>query len=517
MKFPLRLSLVLAVALANLAVFTLAAAWTTPRLEKSVLELQHTYLGLVAQELRTHLRDGGTLWSGGLLKWHGWDAFDDALVVHLPELTNPARAGEVSFLLNPVGSSGRSLEFPQLEILDGIRRASLEQRVVAVGNGLVKPIQATDGRPWGGVWVESKQLLGGGGWFESIWPWFLGSVLLLTGITYVVANRLLLAPIRRLTTASDRVAGGDFSARVEAQGRADEMGHLMRQFNAMADEVEGFGERLRHEVQVATDAVRRAEATATTQKRLAATGELAAGIAHEINNPLGGMLNAVEVLQRPETVGSKRTRYLELVGDGLRRVQVIVGAVLRLAPRSGATGLVRIVDTLSAPFGLVLHRLREQKIRVVMRFAGKESTGYAPNWSELFGELPAVHGQADELGQCWLNLWVNAMHALAERYPEGGGTIEVSVSAVDSNLLLEWQDDGPGVDAQVLARVADPFFSTKDVGQGTGLGLSFVHQIIDAHGGRVEFLSEPGKGFCVRILLPVWREPARSGYSGGAE
>ncbi|MDF1839274.1 MAG: histidine kinase dimerization/phospho-acceptor domain-containing protein, partial [Planctomycetota bacterium] len=129
---------------------------------------------------------------------------------------------------------------------------------------------------------------------------------------------------------------------------------------SMAAEVEGFGERLGREVKEATDAVRRAEATATTQKRLAATGELAAGIAHEINNPLGGMLNAVEVLQRPETGGDKRARYLALVGDGLRRVQGIVGAVLRLAPRSGATGPVRIADTLSASFGLVEHRIKEQ-------------------------------------------------------------------------------------------------------------------------------------------------------------
>ncbi|MDF1839275.1 MAG: HAMP domain-containing protein, partial [Planctomycetota bacterium] len=231
MKVPLRWTLILAVAIANLGVFTLAAAWTTPRLEKSVLELQHTYLGLVAQELRTHLRDDGSLWSGGLLGWHGWDAFDDALVVHLPGFTDVEREGEFSLLLNPVGSANRGVAFPVEEILEGIRLANREQRVVRVGHGLAKPIQSTDGSAWGGVWVVSKQLLGGGGWMQSIWPWFLGSVLLLTGITYVVANRLLLAPIRRLTSASDRVASGDFSARVQHQGRTDEMGHLMRRFN----------------------------------------------------------------------------------------------------------------------------------------------------------------------------------------------------------------------------------------------------------------------------------------------
>ncbi len=518
MKIPMRLTLVIAVAMANLGVFSLAAAVTTPRLERSVSKLQHTYLGLVAQELRTNLRDGGAQWSGGLLGWHGWDAFDDAIVVHLPEFTDPGRAGEVPSLLNPVGSGDRGLQFPLDEILDGIRKASLEKRVVPVAHGLAKPIQFTDGRPWGGVWVVSKQLLREGGWLQFVWPWFLGSVLLLTAITYVVANRLLLAPIRRLTTASDLVAGGDFSARVQDEGRADEMGHLMRRFNSMADEVEGYGERLVHEVQVATEAVRRAEATATTQKRLAATGELAAGIAHEINNPLGGMLNAVEVLKRPETDAPKRTRYLDLVGDGLRRVQKIVGAVLRLAPRSGTTGPVRIEDTLAASFGLVLHRLRDQKVQVLLLTKGGHATrGLEPDWAQLFEDLPTVHGQADELGQCWLNLWVNALDALGQANPDGGGEIQVCVEEVGGQLLLSWKDDGPGVDAQVLARVADPFFSTKDVGQGTGLGLSFVHQVIDGHGGRVEFESAPGEGFCVRIQLPIWQESSSSGYIGPSE
>ncbi len=518
MKIPLRLTLVLAVALTNLGVFSLAAALTTPRLEQSVSVLRHTYLGLVAQELRTNLRDGGTRWSGGLLDWHGWDTFDDALVVHLPEFTNPERAGEVSFILNPVGSGGRGVQFPLEEILDGIRLASLEQRVVPVGHGLAKAIPSVDGRPWGGVWVMSKQLLDGGGWLQSIWPWFLASVLLLTAITYVVADRLLLAPIRRLTTASDLVAGGDFSARVEHEERADEMGHLMRRFNSMADEVEGYGERLVHEVNVATEAVRRAEATATTQKRLAATGELAAGIAHEINNPLGGMLNAVEVLQRPGIDEPKRVRYLELVADGLRRVQTIAGAVLRLAPRSGSTGPVRIEETLAASFGLVLHRLKEQGVEVVLLSKdGREQSGFEPDWNHFFGELPRIHGQADELAQCWLNLWVNALDALGEGYQEGAGRIQVRVESVEDQLRLSWQDDGPGVDTQTLARVADPFFSTKDVGQGTGLGLSFVHQVIDGHGGRVEFESAPGEGFCVRIQLPIWKESCASGYIGPTE
>ncbi len=236
-----------------------------------------------------------------------------------------------------------------------------------------------------------------------------------------------------------------------------------------------------------------------------------------INCAVGGMLNAVEVLQRPDLDEGKRSRYLDLVGDGLRRVQNIVGAVLRLAPRSGATGPVRISDTLNASFGLVLHRLKDQNVRVVLRQGERTFEGYDPDWAEFFGDLPLIHGQADELGQCWLNLWVNGMQALEQRYPEGGGSMEVGIEQEGGRLRLTWQDDGPGVDEETLARVADPFFSTKDVGQGTGLGLSFVHQTIDGHGGDVEFQSSPDQGFCVRIHLPIWREPSPDGYSRAGE
>src|SRR5439155_14452704 len=119
----------------------------------------------------------------------------------------------------------------------------------------------------------------------SLFPWFLVSTLVLTLGTFWILRRYVLDPVGELARGSERLASGQLSARVPEPARLDELSDLIRRFNAMAATVQGFNERLAREVEVATEQVRRAEATAMTQRRLAATGELAAGVAHEINNP----------------------------------------------------------------------------------------------------------------------------------------------------------------------------------------------------------------------------------------
>ncbi|MEZ6018662.1 MAG: HAMP domain-containing protein [Planctomycetota bacterium] len=306
---------------------------------------------------------------------------------------------------------------------------------------------------------------------------------MLTAITFVVTDRLLLRPLRRLSAASQHLGRGDFSVRVPSGGRQDELGQLMDTFNSMAAEVEGFGARLTREVDQATEAVRRAEAGATTQRRLAATGELAAGVAHEINNPLGGMLNAVRCW-RSGLAGGEARAVPGARSRGLERIQHIAGGMLMLAPRSPRTGPVQLLDTLRGSLGLVRHRVLSAGAEVWIEWRERRQRWTGDNLDSLLGDLPAVRGQGGELAQCWLNLLVNSLDALAEGHPGGGGQLGLRIAVLGDELQLEFWDDGPGVDEQTLARVADPFFSTKEVGQGTGLGLSFVHQVIDAHGGR---------------------------------
>ncbi|MEZ6005724.1 MAG: ATP-binding protein [Planctomycetota bacterium] len=508
MKLSLRWAVVAGVAMANALVFGLGVAWIAPSIDQGIARGRDSYLSEVAARLRGHLNPSGELQAEGFLRWDGWRDFEDVMLVQLPELTDPSQLGQLGLMLNPRGAWRRGVDFPFDEILGAARLATRENRSVEAAGGLVGPVRSADGRLWGGAWVVSRDPVVHSSWLRKLLPWFALSVGLLTAITFVVTDRLLLRPLRRLSAASQHLGRGDFSVRVPSGGRQDELGQLMDTFNSMAAEVEGFGARLTREVDQATEAVRRAEAGATTQRRLAATGELAAGVAHEINNPLGGMLNAVEVLARPDLPEEKRVRYLELVRGGLERIQHIAGGMLMLAPRSPRTGPVQLLDTLRGSLGLVRHRVLSAGAEVWIEWRERRQRWTGDNLDSLLGDLPAVRGQGGELAQCWLNLLVNSLDALAEGHPGGGGQLGLRIAVLGDELQLEFWDDGPGVDEQTLARVADPFFSTKEVGQGTGLGLSFVHQVIDAHGGRVLMDSAPGEGFTVTVLLPL--EDARA-------
>jgi len=156
-------------------------------------------------------------------------------------------------------------------------------------------------------------------------PAFLFSSVLLTLGTFVALRRFVLDPVERLARGARAVAGGDLSVRVEPPRRGDELARLIETFNVMTARVARFSEELEREVERATDAARRAEAAAMTQRRLAAMGELAAGIAHEINNPLGGLVNAAEVLGREDLPADKRRRYVALLSGGLERIRRTVG------------------------------------------------------------------------------------------------------------------------------------------------------------------------------------------------
>jgi signal transduction histidine kinase len=255
-------------------------------------------------------------------------------------------------------------------------------------------------------------------------------------------------------------------------------------------------------VQAVADAreeTRRAEAAAMTQRRLAATGELAAGIAHEINNPLGGLLNAIEALESGALPEAKRARYFQLVRSGLERIQQTVGKVLRLTPRSGGRAPWNAATPLSDALALVAHRAARQGVELVCAHPGGSTTDRDAA-AQAWAALPTMHGEPHEIAQAILNLLVNALDALEGR-PRG--RIEVGARVEGADLVLEVADDGPGVEESELARVADLFYTTKDPGRGTGLGLAIVHGVAKEHGGVVELWSRPGLGFRAVLRLPI--------------
>ena len=441
-----------------------------------------------------------------------WRWLRGATIDVLPEREGRPLLDVAGIFLNPLGSAHRPPAWDGDRVLADIRRAASDGSTIENERGLAVPLYLSSGELWGGVWLQPRRERVVATLLRELSPWFLLSTALLTAATFVGMHRLVLDPVGRLARGARRLASGELSTRIPEVHRRDELADLVRSFNTMAVQVEGFNARLAREVQEATAAALEAEAAAMTQRRLAATGELAAGIAHEINNPLGGMLNALEVLRRGDLDAAKRHEYLELLEGGLEHIRGTVGKVLRLAPRETRTELVDLADPLGDALGLVRHRAVEQGTVIRLTGAGGPRSVDAPRALEPWRGLPPVRGQQNELGQAVLNLLVNALDALEGWRPEsgpepGGGTVTVGLEAAGQELHLWIVDDGPGVDPEVLPRAADLFFTTKQSGKGTGLGLAIVHSVVAGHGGTVRLSSPAQGGFRVDLHLPIAAEP----------
>jgi signal transduction histidine kinase len=470
--------------------------------------------GLLMPLTRPAGEGAGEVWGAGFFPFRTWvyllpcplfsppKWMAGAIIDPLAEDPSPAdlRLGRV--YLNPMGSAHRSPLWDQEAILSQIRLAATEGLPVGDKGGLAVPLRLASGELWGGVWLRPRQDPIVRPILRQLGPWFLLSTVLLTLATFFGVHRLVLDPVRQLAQAARRLRLGDLTARVPEVRRRDELADLVRTFNAMAQEVEGFNARLNREVQVATEAARAAEAAAMTQRRLAATGELAAGIAHEINNPLGGMLNALEVLGRPDLDPQTRERYLKLVQGGLERIGETVGKVLRLAPRETAVEPLALVGPLGDALGLVQHRADVQRTQLLLEGEGGERRADGEKALDAWHALPLVRGQRNELGQALLNLLVNSLDALND-VPSGKGCIRVGLEHDEGWLHLWVRDNGPGMDASLIQRAADLFYTTKDTGRGTGLGLAIVHNVVHGHGGQVQMSVPPEGGFRVDLRLPI--------------
>ena len=458
----------------------------------------------------------GRLRPAEVLDWSGWRYFDDVIVAQAPERRPDGTFDVAGVYLNPLGRAHRPVDFEEDQALAMMARAIESRALVSNSFGAAAPVLTTSGTAWGAAWFKGAPIEFAASRTRKILPVFL---LVLAGVTLstlVLIRRTVLDPVAGLARAAGRLEAGDLSARARERGRQeDELGGLVRTFNAMAARLERYNRDLEVAVQEATDRVRSAEAAAMTQRRLAATGELAAGIAHELNNPLGGLANAVEALKREDLPEERRLEYLELVSGGLQRMGETVGRLLRLSPREATLGEVGLDRPLSDALGLIRHRAERLEVSLELHVrSGQDSEPldpFLPSSMDRMRELPPLKGAANELGQAFLNLLVNSLDSIEGGRESGAipverGRIRLELGrTADGSLDVVFEDDGPGVSPEVLERAADPFFTTKEQGKGTGLGLAMVHNVIAAHGGRVLVSSVAGEGFRVAIELPLER------------
>jgi PAS domain S-box-containing protein len=228
--------------------------------------------------------------------------------------------------------------------------------------------------------------------------------------------------------------------------------------------------------------------------RLAAVGTLAAGIAHEINNPLAYVLLGLQYLERelpklaqdPTRLADALARLGE-VRHGAERVGVIVRDLKTFARADEvARGPVDVRDVVEAAIKIADNEIRHRAMLV-----------------RAYEQTLPVHGNAVRLEQVFLNLLVNAAHAVSDRTPASSEVKVVIRSDSDRRVIVEISDNGPGIAPDVLSRVFDPFFTTKAVGVGTGLGLPICRSIIESFGGTIELDSVPGSRTTARVSLPV--------------
>lgn len=229
---------------------------------------------------------------------------------------------------------------------------------------------------------------------------------------------------------------------------------------------------------------RRVEQQLFESEKLAAVGRLAASIAHEVNNPLEAIKNALYLMESGSE-GDKNSRFLEIARKETERVSHIIRQMLGFARRSGEVDWVDVNQLIEETLVLLEKKLRQLRIRVNRN---------------LDETLPKIRARADQLRQVILNLFINAQQAI-----QGGGEITISTSryeqALQPSILIQIGDTGVGINEDDLNRIFEPFFSSGT--KGTGLGLWVTQDIVRQHGGRIEVTSEVGRGTVFTIVLQV--------------
>jgi signal transduction histidine kinase len=234
--------------------------------------------------------------------------------------------------------------------------------------------------------------------------------------------------------------------------------------------------------------------------KLASIGELAGGMAHEINNPITSILALSSHMADGDNAGvlnSRGRKNLQLIVRQAERVASLVGGLLTFSRQSQLqVSRVNLGELLETALDLVQYRLKDGAIRVRR---------------EIEPGLPWVQGDASRLTEVFVNLLCNAIDAMP-----GGGTLQVRAapSPADGTVRIEVQDTGEGIAAEHLTRIFDPFFTTKAPGRGTGLGLSISHGIIKDHGGEIWARSEPGKGTTLVVSFSPGADSYEPAYSG---
>ncbi len=281
----------------------------------------------------------------------------------------------------------------------------------------------------------------------------------------IVFARYLTAPIGRLRAASETIGKGSFDVAIDVKSR-DEIGDLARTFERMAAELKETQSQL------------------VFSEKMAAFGQLGAGITHEVKNPITGIVGFAQLGQANIDNKEKIKEYFEIIqNEGLRCSDILVNFLKFVRQDTDDVGEIEINKVVQETAKIINHQLQIHSVQLKV---------------ELDEGAHNIMGNAAKLQQVLLNLSINAQQAMSE-----GGAVTLTTARDGTEWVdIIVSDDGPGIPEDIRQQIFDPFFTTKPPGEGTGLGLSIVFGIIRDHGGTISVESEMGKGTTFTIHLP---------------
>lgn len=306
----------------------------------------------------------------------------------------------------------------------------------------------------------------------------------------------IIQPIHQLINLTKGIAQGDFSKKVTISSN-DEIGDLTRAFNHMSDElagskkeIEDWNLRLQERIESVTKDLSAKQQMLVDSEKMASLGVLSAGIAHEINNPLGVILGHAQMLikelkEKKSLVNFQESlQLLEIIEIYTKRCSYIVNSLIQFTREKKMQLIaVDINQAIENSLMFTQNRILNRDIEII---------------KILSENLPKIAADQIHIEQVFINIIINAQASMPR-----GGSIEISTQRIGEQIKVLFQDTGEGIPKDNLKRIFEPFFSTKDPGKGFGLGLSLSYGIVQAHGGDIKIESQVGKGTLVEVFLPI--------------
>lgn len=325
---------------------------------------------------------------------------------------------------------------------------------------------------------------------------------LLVMLIVVFSRRYVDAPIHKLIEGTRAVGAMNLDKPV-AITSSEELGELASSFDTMRirlkgsiDELNTLAENLENKVDERTEQLKVAHQKLLHSDRLASLGQLSASVAHEINNPLSGVLNLSMLMQRilkddgipPARIPEFRKYLAQVVGETARVgriVQDLLAFSRRSKPHQRAN--ININSIVSSTVNLISHKLKLMNVEIELH---------------LDEQLPTIHCDSSQMQQVLINLIMNGAEA-AQNHPEARVRVSTRLTGHGDEFVLEVQDTGDGITPEHMAKLFTPFFTTKGEGKGVGLGLAVVYGIVKDHGGDIDVDTTVGKGSTFRVTLPI--------------